>query len=165
MVVVKVATESIPGGGGTRKRIQVSALPSGMNAVGRLHSTVRGRITSVEDHGCLVDLGHHQTGFLAFENVEGDYSVNGNDNNNSDKRLLNAGRLYDFMVKEKHSTSKVVPLSLPLVSKMAHTLVSSTDEYTLQTLHPGMLVQARVEALARNGVCVVFLGNAFRGCH
>jgi len=163
VVVVKATTESIPGGGGTRKRIQVSALPSGMNIMGG-HNTVvvRGRITSVEDHGCLVDLGHGKTGFLAFHDVEGEYSVT-NENNDTAIRLLNAGRLHDFWVKDKHSTSKVVALKLPSIDKMAHKTVSASDENTLQTLNPGMLVSARVQELARNGVCVTFLGNAFRG--
>jgi ribosomal protein S1 len=165
VVVVKASTESIPGGGGkTRKRIQVSALPSGLNDIEiKEKSVVRGRITSVEDHGCLVDLGHHKTGFLPFDQVEGDYSVTANDNNeDSTVRLLNPGRLYDFVVSSKHSAStKVVPLSLLCTEKLSHKTASSGD-YTLQTLNPGMLVQARVEALARNGICVTFLG-AFRG--
>ena len=139
-------------------------LPSGLNNVEiKEKSVVRGRITSVEDHGCLVDLGHHKTGFLPFNEVEGEYSVTTNDlNEDATVRLLNPGRLYDFVVSNKHSASaKVVPLSLPSTEKLAHKMAGSGD-YTLQTLNPGILVQARVEALARNGLCVTFLG-AFRG--
>lgn len=161
---MKVSTESIPGGGGgTRKRIQVSALPSGINPLQtKEKSIVRGRITSVEDHGCLVDLGHHQTGFLSFENIEGDYSLNST-SEDSNVRLLNPGRIHDFLVNKHSSTSKVIPLSLPSRETLAHKMVNAGEDYTLQTLNPGMLVQVRVEALARNGLCVLFGGNAFRG--
>jgi ribosomal protein S1 len=155
--VVKASQETVAGA--TRKRIQVSALPASLNNGGNIQ---RGRITSIQDHGCLVDLGQQKTGFLSFENVEGDFIVE-EDSNDTTARRLNPGRLYDFVVRdEASSTAKVVPLSLPSVETMARKTMAG-DNMTLHSLTPGMLVNARVEAFARNGLCVAFMGNVFRG--
>ena len=71
----------------TRRRIELTASPQVINAELRLAdlddgdaaTTIRGRIVSCEDHGCIVDLGLAGLGrkmaFLRYENVEGGYGI------------------------------------------------------------------------------------------
>ena len=70
-----------------RKCIQVSAFPASLNRGGDI---LRGCITLIDDHGYLVVLGQHMTGFLSFDNVEGDCSLD-KDSNDSTAWRLNPG--------------------------------------------------------------------------
>lgn len=234
----------------TRRRIELTASPQVINADLRLAdlddgdaaTTIRGKIVSCEDHGCIVDLGLAGLGrkmaFLRYENVEGGYDIaayeedeemkdsesesgsddeegdekmegaedsddDGDDENNGGRKgkkkkggndqksngaakfILNAGRIYDFTVKSiptallSSSTAAagaggaaVVQLGLRKASSLARVVTSiiatsasssSSTGYTVRTLRPGMLLKCHVEHYARNGLCVTFLGNVFRG--
>jgi ribosomal protein S1 len=170
VAIVKIVTETVTGGQ-QRRRIQVSAKPSALNS-GDAPSrkvSVRGQVVSVEDHGCLIDLGFSRKGFLSFDQIEGDYKVIDVEEENNDEpseekgRILQTGRLYDFFVTSS-STDAVFSLSLPSVSTMArHVLVPTTKIPTLSSICPGWLVQAKMESLAKNGLCVTFFGNVYRG--
>lgn len=202
VAVVKVASEQLPGGA-TKKRIQVSGLPTHVNprtAPASKKSFVstslplRGQILSVEDHGCLIDLGLGRKGFCKFDDIQGgDYHIilasdeeaadspEASEINNK-RIILQAGRLYDFYHTKAWSQEElptVIPLQLRKTSQIAQDMVmpqatttssssSATSKqhatpYTLHSLLPGMMVTTKVEALAKNGVCVTFLGNLFRG--
>jgi ribosomal protein S1 len=164
--IVKIVSEHVSGGQ-QRRRIQVSAKPAVINSQDAPSKklTIRGQILSVEDHGCLVDLGFGRKGFLPFEQVEGDHAVldEGEDAEEDTKgRILQKGRFYDFFVT--NSTDVVFKLSLPSVARMAkNVLVPSSNTPTLASISPGWLVQAKMESLAKNGLCVTFFGNVFRG--
>lgn len=222
----------------TRRRIELTASPQVINAELRLAdlddgdaaTTIRGRIVSCEDHGCIVDLGLAGLGrkmaFLRYENVEGGYGISaasdedegdeedsesesGSDDDDEDmedaenknggkkkvtkksddgnkskspaKFILNAGRIYDFTVKSIPTAllsssaattgaggAAVVQLSLRKASSLARVstsiiATSASTGYTVRTLRPGMLLKCHVEHYARNGLCVTFLGNVFRG--
>ena len=241
----------------TRRRIELTASPQVINADLRLAdlddgdaaaTTIRGRIVSCEDHGCIVDLGLAGLGrkmaFLRYENVEGGYDIaaasdeedddeemkdsesesgsddddededekmedaedsdddddenndggkkgkkkkDGNDQKSSGdaKFILNAGRIYDFTVKSIPAAllsssaaaagvggAAVVQLGLRKATSLARVVTSiiatsasssSSTGYTVRTLRPGMLLKCHVEHYARNGLCVTFLGNVFRG--
>ena len=91
-----------------RRRIELSVLPGvvnkGLRVDDYLTSTsstrgvedvpmvIRGRIVSVEDHGCIVDLGGAvsaggslgRKAFLKFDNVEGAYDVDADDGSDSE---------------------------------------------------------------------------------
>ncbi|KAL7554857.1 hypothetical protein ACHAWF_018571 [Thalassiosira exigua] len=91
--------DAAAGGAGNRparrRRIELSPHPAHVNAGVRVDEylsplsgsadddapmVVRGRITSVEDHGCIVDLGGlGRRAFLKFENVEGGYKIDDDD--------------------------------------------------------------------------------------
>lgn len=95
--------------------------------------------------------------------------------------FLNPGRVYDFTIKSvpaalrKSSTASsgigsaaVLQLGLNKSSTRAKIATSvlnsaSSSSYTVRTLQPGMLLKCHVEHYARNGLCVTFLGNVFRG--
>lgn len=184
---------------------------------------VRGRITSIEPHGCIVNLGSPgilhdgQRAFLRFDNIEGEYVIHDNDDDddddddvddddndengddevekrnkksnattntsssvNSGKRVLNPYRIYDFTIlppsnmitydtKSKSSSkdntpSSVVQLGLPSIATLSSLRTNYTMMSSLSSLQPGMLTEVRVEAHARNGLCVSFGDNGvYRG--
>ena len=175
VVVEKVVSETV--GGQKRRRIQVSALPGKINPRGgdgdspSQQLPVRGQIVSVEDHGCLIDLGYSRQGFLKFDSIGAkDYVVleKGEEleEESSKTLVLQPGRLYDFLMQD--SQKQVVSLTLPSTKKLSNLLVAppvskTATPYTLSSITPGWLVSAKVECLAKNGLCVTFLGNVFRG--
>lgn len=221
VVVTKIAVEQLKGGQ-TRRRIQVSALPqdvnprlllageaggskdssiaSAANRLARASVPIRGQIMSVEDHGCIIELGFGKRGFLPFDQVGGkndnyitldedqDYEDEEHDDIFKRPIILQKGRIYDFLVLpittasgKDQSATTVFPLSLPTTQAMAKTTVSSltsnsssksgkrgnnkttTIPFSFSSLTPGWLVQAKVEAIANNGLCVSIFGNVFRG--
>jgi hypothetical protein len=171
VVVVKTAVEQVKSSSDnnttTRRRIQVSALPTAVNTT--TTTTMRGRITSIEDHGCLVDLGNGIKGFLKFDDIEDGYTLMDEEEKTTSHRraIINVGRLYDFVIdssSKNTSSSSILSLSLPCIEKLAHVHVSVLSKLTLSSLQAGMLVQARVEQVAVNGgLCVAFHNNSFRG--
>ena len=173
--VVKTATETVGSGASqtSRKRIQLSIEPHHFNSGDlSLDAPCRGQVLSVEDHGILVSLGNDRKGFLKFDDIAGDYSLEGFDQLNEDdgeekeilnKRFIHPGRVLDFVVKPEKSMTAIVPLILPSHTKMAKMVLPSTFHPPLSALNPGTLVNVKVESLARNGLCVSFLGGVFRG--
>jgi S1 RNA binding domain len=134
---------------------------------------IRGKIQAVEDNGVLVDLGHGRKGFLPFTEMdENSYTVKDDNDDNSDDDnddddddgmvVLKVGQLLDFIVKQS-SKADIIPLRLPSPDVMAKHFIPPTARPSLQAISPGWLVKAKVEALARNGLCVALLGNIFRG--
>jgi len=185
-----------------KRRIELSPLPVHVNegvvmndlSSGKKSSDnsfiVRGVIRSVEDHGCLIDLGSFiggsQRAFLKFDKVEGAYEVldeeGGSDDDSADeadamdidgesdkssvKRLINRGRVYDFcIIPTKQSgggSDTIIQLSLP----SNHTLARMRTTFTspsMKSLMPGMLVETQVEHHAKNGLCVAFMKGVYRG--
>jgi ribosomal protein S1 len=192
VVVQRVVTESVKGTTSNRRRIQVSALPQHVNPRDTGNDDIttpsaatpflRGQILSVEDHGCLIDLGFGRKGFVKFQDVQGKYVVLEEDedadadeeksdekSNDRDKikRILQTGRLYDFTISAKPENS-IYSLALPKTETLAKHVVmpshsKASSPYTLASITPGWMVTAKVESLAKNGLCVTFLGNVFRG--
>lgn len=169
VVVTKIAVEAVKGGQ-SRRRIQVSALPQdvnprlllageiGDNKVSNLTSTanrlarasvpIRGQIMSIEDHGCVIELGFGKRGFVSFDQVSSggknkdynyvileedeDYEDEEDDDPSKRPIVLQKGRIYDFMVlpitttsDQDQSATTVFPLSLPTTQRMAKQTVSS----------------------------------------
>lgn len=147
---------------------------------------VRGRIISVEDHGCIVDLGGIASGrqaFLKFENVAGEYDVGDDDESNEDdeddnadddddimdtggastKRLLHPGRIYDFCILPSSASQSILQVSLPTQETLTKLRSSSSMAPSISSLQPGMLTEVQVEAHAKNGMCVSFMKGVYRG--
>lgn len=170
-----------------KRRIELSVAPALLNAgltIDMLFTGmhVRGKIRSVEDHGCLIDLGVSGIGgsttcFLKYESIDGRYRVADEnlDNENNGESLdfiLNSGRIYDFTIdtlpdRADKDSAKLVQVKLQTVEERAKSKVNSGKylalHHTIRTLQPGLLVDADVEHHAKNGVCVSFLGNVYRG--
>ena len=210
VVVQKVVTETIgkmqqqQQQNQRKRRIQVSPLPNHINPRGdsdeqdlyyrktNLKLPIRGQITSIEDHGCLVDLGYGRKGFLKYNDIEDKknykvvdiYDDDDDDDDDIDEKvnpiIVQPGRLYDFfMLGGGDDKQQVVGLSLPSSRSLAKQAIapitvankgpsrskytSTTTPYTINSIRPGWLVNVKVEALAKNGICVTFLNNVFRG--
>jgi ribosomal protein S1 len=179
VAVQKVVTENVKGQPTPRRRIQVSALPKALNVrdedmFQKKNLPIRGQITSIEDHGCLVNLGHGRKGFLKFEDIQGKYAIVNDDDDDADdeeegtekEHTLLPGRLLDFYILS--NSNNVYSLKLPSKKTLANQTVappatSKSAPYTLSSITPGWLVNAKIEAMAKNGLCVTFLGNVFRG--
>lgn len=193
VVVLKATSETINESVGGRKsqpvvkrRIELTVSPVAMN--NGLTSEmlfegirVRGRIRSVEDHGCLVDLGISGIGgskcFLKYENIEGGYKildVDGEDvemDEDDEKYVLNKGRVYDFIITSLPSTDsstlKIYQLKLQSAKNQSKSVTDPVAcrkaNHTIRSLSPGMLLSVDVEHFARNGLCVTFMGNVYRG--
>lgn len=141
--------------------------------------TVRGRIVSVEDHGCIVDLGGIASGrqaFLKFENVDGEYDVDDEDSSDDDKendamdtdgdvtkRQLHPGRVYDFCILPSSASQSILQVSLPTQESLTKLRASPSLAPTISSLQPGMLTEVQVEAHAKNGMCVSFMKGVYRG--
>ena len=166
----------------TRRRIQVSLEPSVVNVRHEEPTPkfpIRGKIQGMEDNGILVSLGHGRKGFLAYSEMDdnsyrvkesgddddGDDDKDSDDEDDDDGRIvLQVGRVDDFIVKKgAKSSTDIVPLSLPSTDRMAKHVVPTDTAPSLQAISPGWLVKVKVEAVARNGLCVAFMGNVFRG--
>ena len=172
--------------GGKKRRIELSPLPKDVNAGFRLEDftsgkgkssedeicvTIRGQIVSVEDHGCLVDVGSGKNAFLKFDAIEDDYEITENmmdvDNDakssSSNKKMINPGRTYDFALSPKSQNGPIMQLSLPSVNTLARIRLADNITPTLSSLQPGMLTEVKVEQHAKNGICVNFMGGLYRG--
>jgi len=87
----------------SKRKIELSIYPQDMNAgisPDQLFLSglkIRGQIMSIEDHGCIVNvgMGNSVTAFLKFENVHG-YDVD---------QDINVGRCFDFRVQKPTSLS------------------------------------------------------------
>jgi hypothetical protein len=197
VVVVKATSETVKTKDGNKpqmkRRIEVSVSPSLMNngiTMDMLHEhmVIRGKIRSIEDHGCIVDLqvsGLVSTScFLKYENIHGAYKIMHNDDDNDNEEeedteqdvdanfILNHGRIYDFTIKSLPGKSKteainIIQVELESVKKRRERTVDPAIHlscgHTIRTLTPGMLLDVDVEHFARNGLCVSLLGNVYRG--
>jgi hypothetical protein len=149
---------------------------------------VRGKIISVEDHGCIVDLGGIASGrqaFLKFENVAGEYDVVDDESNEDEdndheeeeedddamdtdggaatKRLLHPGRIYDFCILPSSTSQSILQVSLPTQETLTKLRSLPSMAPTISSLQPGMLTEVQVEAHAKNGMCVSFMKGVYRG--
>jgi ribosomal protein S1 len=193
VVVVKATSETVKSRDGSssqmKRRIELSVSPATMNnglSADMLHErmNIRGKIRSVEDHGCIIDL--HVSGlggsscFLQFDNIKGKYRIledEEDDETMSEEAddidfQLNKGRIYDFTIKSlpaktKKETSSIIQLELETNKSRSKYVVDAAthlaSNHSIRTLTPGMLVKVDVEHFARNGLCVSILGNVYRG--
>ena len=181
VVIIKAVQEQTKEGV-PRRRIQVSCLPAAVNPTGAVAlkgnaltvpgMMVRCQVKSIEDHGILMDLGAGRRGFLPYDEIQREYVLGDEEGDNDEKdqeecdgklRLVQ-GRILDCLVRSANLHSRetaVVPLSLP--ATVAKQFIPSTFTPKLTELQPGMLVHAKIESMVRNGLCVSFCSNVFRG--
>lgn len=191
VVVVKATSETVKSKNGSssqmKRRIELSVSPALLNnglSADMLHEamSIRGKIRSVEDHGCIIDLNVSGLGgsscFLKFENINGKYCIldeedleNNEEMDDSDFNL-NKGRIYDFTIKSlpvntKKETSSIIQVVLESnksrSKRITDPAIHMASKHNIRTLSPGMLLKVDVEHFARNGLCVSILGNVYRG--
>lgn len=198
VVIVKATSETVKNKSDgpknkpvVKRRIELTVSPSAVNS-GLSNDmlfegiNVRGRIRSVEDHGCLVDLNISGIGgsncFLKFENIGGEYEVldtsdeemeSTEQQQSNGKFILNKGRVFDFTISslptKENGSGALNIIQLKLESpesrskKVVDPLACRKSKQTIRSLCPGMLLKVDVEHFARNGLCVTFMGSVYRG--
>ncbi|CAG8647448.1 11805_t:CDS:2, partial [Acaulospora colombiana] len=142
------------------RRVELSLLPEQVNKgisgkdlikdfVSRISSTLPVSISSVEDHGYILNLGiHDTTGFLSFDDA-------GNDTDRlSRSSRLKVGTTLVVSVKQMEENGRMC--SFIAGDKINKCELSSL--ISINAVHPGSLVQALVTAASSRGVNVQILG-------
>ena len=105
-----------------------------------------------------------------------DKTTSNSNSSSSYKHRLNPHRVYDFTILPSNiitpsSSSSVallpsiIQLGLPTPTTLSTYYTTSSMIPTLSTLQPGQLLKdVRVEAFAKNGLCVTFNNGVYRGC-
>lgn len=161
-VVVRKATLERKAKGVIQRRIEVSCRPDHVNHyenAWEYGTRVRGVVTSVEDHGLLIDLGRQRRGFLSLANIlldENQYSTEEDDGDDVDDTFfvrLGVGRVVDCTVVKDTDPTSVVTLAL---KENPTGLTTADTPPTLSHVRPGQVVRCSVDAIVRNGLCVSF---------
>ncbi|NXU73502.1 RRP5 protein, partial [Oreotrochilus melanogaster] len=127
------------------KGLNTSALASGM--------LLSGFVSSVEDHGYLIDIGVSGThAFLPHEKAQNYIRAlkRGSD--------LKIGQNLNCVIVEVKNKGRVVYLSIDR-SEVAASLATEQQNWTLSNLLPGLVVKARVLKVAPLGIKVSFLSS------
>ena len=150
--VVSTMDETVVGRG--KRKIELSLRPTETNApLGNddvvLHSTVMASVASVEDRGCVMDLGI--SGLRAFlPKNEVDPTI--------DEERLQTGAVFLCYVTGKGGNGKVVQLSL-LQKKLGNVKLVPSDATTINTYLPGTTVEVLVTNTDRRGLAGKVMGH------
>ncbi|NXX86292.1 RRP5 protein, partial [Urocolius indicus] len=127
------------------KGLNASALTPGM--------LLSGIVSSMEDHGYLIDIGVSGThAFLPRQKAQNYIKAikRGSD--------LKIGQNLNCVIVEVKSEGRVVHLSVDR-SEVAASLATEKQKWTLSNLLPGLVVKARVQKVAPLGIKVSFLSS------
>ncbi|NXT27330.1 RRP5 protein, partial [Syrrhaptes paradoxus] len=127
------------------KGLNASALASGM--------LLSGFVSSVEDHGYLIDIGVSGThAFLPRQKAQNYIKavMRGSD--------LKIGQNLNCVIVEVKNEGRVVRLSIDR-SEVAASLATERQNWTLSNLLPGLVVKARVQKVAPMGMKLSFLSS------
>ncbi|KAM6105149.1 LOW QUALITY PROTEIN: protein RRP5 homolog [Pterocles gutturalis] len=127
------------------KGLNASALASGM--------LLSGFVSSVEDHGYLIDIGVSGThAFLPRQKAQNYIKavMRGSD--------LKIGQNLNCVIVEVKNEGRVVRLSIDR-SEVAASLATERQNWTLSNLLPGLVVKARVQKVAPMGIKLSFLSS------
>ncbi|XP_014815473.1 PREDICTED: protein RRP5 homolog isoform X2 [Calidris pugnax] len=125
--------------------LNASALASGM--------LLSGSVSSVEDHGYLIDIGVRGThAFLPRQKAQNYIKAvkRGSD--------LKIGQNLNCVIVEVKNEGRVVRLSIDR-SEVAASLATERQNWSLSNLLPGLVVKARVQKVAPLGIKVSFLSS------
>uniref|UniRef100_A0A8B9P867 Protein RRP5 homolog n=1 Tax=Apteryx owenii TaxID=8824 RepID=A0A8B9P867_APTOW len=127
------------------KGLNASALASGM--------LLSGLVSSVEDHGYLIDIGVSGTNaFLPRQKAQSYIKLvkKGPD--------LKIGQNLNCVIEEVKNEGRIVRLSIDR-SEVAASLATERQNWTLSNLLPGLVVKARVQKVAPLGITLSFLSS------
>ncbi|NWR74973.1 RRP5 protein, partial [Centropus unirufus] len=121
------------------KGLKSSALASGM--------LLSGFVSSVEDHGYLIDIGVNGThAFLPHQKAQ----KRGSD--------LKVGQNLSCVIVEVKNEGRVVRVSVDR-TEVAASLATREQNWTLSNLLPGLVVKAQVQKVAPHGIVLTFLSS------
>lgn len=127
------------------KGLSASALTSGM--------LLSGFVSSVEDHGYLIDIGVSGThAFLPHQKAQNYIKAvkRGSD--------LKIGQSLNCVIEEVKNEGRVVRLSADR-SEVAASIATEQQNWTLSNLLPGLVVKAQVQKVAPLGISLTFLSS------
>ncbi|XP_025966122.2 protein RRP5 homolog isoform X1 [Dromaius novaehollandiae] len=127
------------------KGLNTSALASGM--------LLSGLVSSVEDHGYLIDIG--VSGTNAFLPRQKAQSYIKSVKKGPD---LKVGQNLNCLIEEVKNEGRIVRLSIDR-SEVAASLATERQNWTLSNLLPGLVVKARVQKVAPLGITLSFLSS------
>ncbi|XP_024914034.1 protein RRP5 homolog isoform X1 [Cynoglossus semilaevis] len=108
-----------------------------------------GCVESVEDHGCIVDIGISESkAFLSMKEIKEKYSS---------LEDLKVGQYLLCKVEEVKNEGRVVKLSAP--PSVAKSCVESSQGWNLTNLLPGLLVKASIKKVTKHGLILDFLSS------
>ena len=138
------------------KNITVSLKPSRVNAglaFGSVHvgMALYGAIASVEEHGYTVSLGTEElAAFLPLKDVSED--------TNAFPSGVRVGQLVECVVKKIQSGKKLAILTSDQ-DLLTGSITKELEESTIDSLQPGMLVNAAVQRVMESGLVLRFLSS------
>ncbi|XP_028264311.1 protein RRP5 homolog isoform X2 [Parambassis ranga] len=124
------------------KNLSSSSLKTGM--------VLSGFVDSVEDHGCIVDIGVSGTkAFLPKNAIKAKYS---------NPEELKVGQCMTCQVAEVKSDGRVVHLSVD-PSTITQACAETSQGWNLTNLLPGLLVKATIKKVTKHGLLLDFLSS------
>lgn len=124
------------------KNLTSSSLKAGM--------VLTGFVESVEDHGCIVDIGISGTKAFLPKNA-----IKTKQNNPGE---LKVGQYVTCQVEEVKNDSRVVHLSVNPVA-IAQAFAETKQGWNLTNLLPGLLVKATIKKVTKHGLLLDFLSS------
>ncbi|XP_074855331.1 protein RRP5 homolog isoform X2 [Carettochelys insculpta] len=112
-----------------------------------------GLVSSVEDHGYLVDIG--VSGAKAFLPRQKSQSYIKSANKGAELKI---GQYLNCLIEEVKNNGRIVRLSIHL-SEVAAAIATEEQNWTLSNLLPGLVVKAQVQKVTPYGVTLSFLSS------
>ncbi|XP_006880025.1 PREDICTED: protein RRP5 homolog [Elephantulus edwardii] len=140
-----------------KKSVKLSLNPKNVNGVLSAEALkpgmlLTGTVSSVEDHGYLVDIGvGGNRAFLPLQKVEE------NSRQNKDTKLK-VGQYLNCVIQEVKGSGGVVSLSVD-PSEVSTAIATEEHNWSLNNLLPGLVVKAKVQKVTPLGLTVNFLSN------
>ncbi|XP_019744636.1 protein RRP5 homolog isoform X2 [Hippocampus comes] len=143
---------------GGKMSIQLSVNPKLVNSALtssalKADMVLSGCVESLEDHGCIVDIGVNGTKAFLPKKADKDKQNSINE--------LKVGQYLTCQIKEVKNDGRVLRLCAKSLA-VGRALAESKQGWTLTNLLPGLLVKATVRKVTRNGLLMDFL-SSFRG--
>uniref|UniRef100_A0A8C4WBV8 Protein RRP5 homolog n=1 Tax=Gopherus evgoodei TaxID=1825980 RepID=A0A8C4WBV8_9SAUR len=127
------------------KALNTTALRSGM--------LLSGLVSSVEDHGYLIDIG--VSGAKAFLPRQKSQSYIKSANKGAELKI---GQYLNCLIEEVKNNGKIVRLSITR-SEVAAAIATEEQNWALSNLLPGLVVKAQVQKVTPNGISLSFLSS------
>ncbi|CAM2117852.1 unnamed protein product [Caretta caretta] len=127
------------------KALNTTALRSGM--------LLSGLVSSVEDHGYLIDIG--VSGAKAFLPRQKSQSYIKSANKGAELKI---GQYLNCLIEEVKNNGRIVRLSISQ-SEVAAAIATEEQNWTLSNLLPGLVVKAQVQKVTPYGITLSFLSS------
>ncbi|XP_060097704.1 protein RRP5 homolog isoform X2 [Heteronotia binoei] len=127
------------------KALNTAALRTGM--------LLSGCISSVEDHGYLIDIGVHAAkAFLPREKAQSYFQSKGKG------AELKIGQYLNCLIDEVKNNGRIIRISISQL-EVAAAIATEVQNWTLYSLLPGLVVKAQIQEVTPLGISLSFLSS------